>query len=119
MGCRGFEKLFLILNPSPRADFAVGNITYEDVLTVQPFDNTVDLASMTGAGILATLETMAAGIDYDDMDIYPGFGYQVAGLKFNITVGQNNVNNRISGLQALSINDLWVHVDPEKVIECF
>ena len=35
-------------NGGIRGDFPVGEITYEDVLSVQPFPNTVDLVTMTG-----------------------------------------------------------------------
>ena len=85
-------------NGGIREDFPVGNITYEDVLSVQPFDNTVDKVVMTGEGIKMSLEAAAASIDFNNPDGYPGFGYQVTGVRFNITVGPDNVNNRITNL---------------------
>ena len=35
-------------NGGIRTDFPVGDVTYEDILSCQPFDNTVDLVTMTG-----------------------------------------------------------------------
>ncbi|MCL1113056.1 MULTISPECIES: bifunctional UDP-sugar hydrolase/5'-nucleotidase UshA [Shewanella] len=43
-----------------RASIEAGNITYRDVLTVQPFGNTVTLMSMTGAEITDYLGTVAS-----------------------------------------------------------
>ncbi|WP_025563712.1 bifunctional UDP-sugar hydrolase/5'-nucleotidase UshA [Psychromonas sp. SP041] len=42
-----------------RASIAEGDITYRDVLTVQPFGNTVTLATMTGAEVKDYLGTVA------------------------------------------------------------
>jgi len=89
-------------NGGIREDFPVGNITYEDVLSVQPFDNTVDKVVMAGEGIKRSLEAAAASIDFNNPDGYPGFGFQVTGLRFNIMVGPDNVNNRITNLQVKS-----------------
>ena len=35
-------------NGAIRDNFPVGEITYEDVISVQPFSDTVDLVTMTG-----------------------------------------------------------------------
>ena len=42
-----------------RASIAEGDITYRDVLTVQPFGNTVTLATMTGTEVKEYLSTVA------------------------------------------------------------
>lgn len=42
-----------------RASIATGNITYRDVLTVQPFGNMVAYASMTGTDLIAYLNQVA------------------------------------------------------------
>jgi 5'-nucleotidase / UDP-sugar diphosphatase len=43
-----------------RASIAAGNISYRDVLTVQPFGNMVTLSTMTGADITSYLSTVAS-----------------------------------------------------------
>ena len=91
-------------NGGIRAPFAVGNITYEDVLEVLPFDNTVDKVTMTGAGLKQSLENSAALINYPDVFGYPGFGFQVAGLRFTIDVQSDNQNSRITNLKVLDLN---------------
>ena len=102
-------------NGGIRAGFAVGNITYEDVLTVQPFDNTVDLVTMSGAGIKASLEAAAASINYTDPSIYPGFGYQLSGLKVTFTVLEDNIGDRVTSLMMKTPEGDYVDVDPETV----
>lgn len=103
-------------NGGIRADLAVGNITYEDVLTVQPFDNTVDLVTMTGQGIKSSLENAAAAIDADNIKYgYPGFGYQVAGLKMKIIVTKDNVGSRIADLQVLNADGTYSDIGLKQV----
>ncbi len=72
-----------------RADIAPGQITYKDILTIQPFGNTLALVDMTGQQIMETLAYAAT--------VEPGNGafLQVSGLKWtnnkgvaeNVTVG--------------------------------
>ena len=103
-------------NGGIRADFPVGNITYEDVLTVQPFDNIVDLVTMTGEGLERALEEAAATLDYDNIESgYPGFGYQVAGLKFTVIVSENNAGSRIRDLEVKNVDGTYSDVDYKKV----
>ena len=85
-------------------------------MAVQPFDNTVDKVVMTGEGIKNSLEAAAASIDFNNPDGYPGFGYQVAGVRFNISVGPDNVNNRIRNLQVKNIDGEYNIIDPQQVM---
>ena len=91
-------------NGGIRSSFPVGNITYEDVLEVLPFDNTVDKVTMNGAGLKMSLENAAASINYTDLSEYPGFGFQVAGLRFTIIVEPHNQNSRIKDLEVLNVD---------------
>ena len=85
-------------------------------MAVQPFDNTVDKVVMTGEGIKNSLEAAAASIDFNNPDGYPGFGYQVAGVRFNISVGPDNVNNRIRNLQVKNMDGGYNIIDPQQVM---
>jgi 5'-nucleotidase/UDP-sugar diphosphatase len=66
-----------------RASIEDGPITYRDVLTVQPFGNTLVLIDMTGAQIMETL-TYAASID---PEAGVGAFLQVSGLKWTNNKG--------------------------------
>ena len=102
-------------NGGIRAPFNVGNITYEDVLEVLPFDNTVDYVTMTGAGLKQSLENTAALISYEDVYEYPGFGIQVSGLIFTIIVLPDNQNSRITDLRIKNIDGNYFDVDLEQI----
>ena len=88
------------------------------MLTVQPFDNTVDLVTMSGAGLRASLENAAASLVPGDPEAYPGFGYQISGLKVNITVEENNQGGRVTGLMIKQEDGSHVEVDEDKVMSC-
>jgi len=102
-------------NGGIRAPFNVGNITYEDVLEVLPFDNTVDYVTMTGAGLKQSLENTAALMSYEDVYEYPGFGIQVSGLIFTIIVLPDNQNSRITDLRIKNIDGNYFDVDLEQI----
>ena len=102
-------------NGGIRAPFPVGNITYEDVLEVLPFDNTVDYVTMNGTGLKQSLENSAAQISYEDVYEYPGFGIQVSGLRFTINVQPDNQNSRITDLKVKDINGSYFDVDLEQI----
>ena len=90
------------------ADFAVmnsggvrdsiqeGEITYKDVLTVQPFGNSITLSTMTGAEITEYLNTVATvDIGETGSGAYP----QLAGIKMDVdceakTVSINDINGK-------------------------
>ena len=98
-----------------RANFDVGNITYEDVLTVQPFDNTVDLVTMNGEGLRASLEAAAFSLVAGDPEAYPGFGYQLSGLRVTITVEEDNQGSRVTELLVKQEDGSYAEVEDDKV----
>ena len=102
-------------NGGIRAPFPVGNITYEDVLEVLPFDNTVDYVTMNGTGLKRSLENSAAQISYEDVYEYPGFGIQVSGLRFTINVLPDNQNSRITDLKVKNTYGSYSDVDLEQI----
>ena len=56
----------------------VGDILYDDLLYILPFENTVDLVTMKGRGIRNALEKACHNINHEDVNEYYGsFGYQV------------------------------------------
>ena len=93
----------------------MGNITYEDVLTVQPFDNTVDLVTMNGTGLRASIEAAASSLVAGDPEAYPGFGYQLSGLIVDITVEENNQGSRVTGLLIKQEDGSYEEVEDERV----
>ena len=93
----------------------MGNITYEDVLTVQPFDNTVDLVTMNGEGLRASLEAAAFSLVAGDPEAYPGFGYQLSGLRVNITVEEDNQGSRVTELLVKQEDGSYAEVEDDKV----
>ena len=102
-------------NGGIRSSLQVGNLTYEDILYVLPFDNTVDLVTMTGAGIKTCLENAAFNIDPTDVNEYPGFGYQLSGLNVTIVVAPDNAGNRVTELQAMDIDGTFSDVIEDKI----
>lgn len=82
-----------------RADIAPGKITYRDILTVQPFGNTLVLLDMTGQQILDTL-TYAATIEAGN-----GAFLQVSGLKW--TNNQGKPETILAGGQPLDLEKTY------------
>ncbi|UAL41535.1 bifunctional UDP-sugar hydrolase/5'-nucleotidase UshA [Shewanella inventionis] len=76
-----------------RASIQAGEITYRDVLTVQPFGNTVTLMTMTGAEITEYLNTVAS------FQRGAGAYAQITGVKMNVdcvakTVAISEINGK-------------------------
>ena len=86
-------------NGGIRNRFEIGNITLEDIFFVLPFNNTVDLLELPGRSLRAVLERAATRLDSTQPDKYPGFGLQVAGLRLEIFVNQDNQGSRLSRIQ--------------------
>ena len=57
-----FLQIAFINDGCLRSDISPGDITAEDVLSVLPFNNTIDLVQLTGADILEVLEWNIAGL---------------------------------------------------------
>ena len=86
-------------NGGIRNRFEIGNITLEDIFFVLPFNNTVDLLELPGRSLRAVLERAATRLDSTQPDKYPGFGLQVAGLRLEIFVNQDNQGSRLRRIQ--------------------
>ena len=102
-------------NGGIRSSLAVGHLTYEDVLYVLPFDNTVDFVTMKGSGIRASLENAARDIDFEDLNKYPGFGYQLSGLRVTIIVTPDNAGDRVADLQVMDVNGVFGDIQDDEV----
>ena len=94
-----------------RADFPQGELTFNDLMTVFPFNNTACTATMTGQQLLDALEFSVSFLPDED-----GTFMQVSGLKFEVdasvpspvVVDENELfshvgegKRRVSGLQIL------------------
>ena len=56
----------------------MGDILYDDLLYILPFENTVDLVTMRGSGLRNALEKACYNINPEDVNEYYGsFSYQV------------------------------------------
>jgi len=102
-------------NGGIRSAIDVGDVWYDDIMYVMPFDNTVDLVTMNGKGIRASIEAAAAGINPEDVNEYPGFGYQLCGLKVEIEAAKDNVNSRVVSLLVQEEDGNFVPIEEEKV----
>ena len=65
-----------------------------------------------------SLENMAAAIVFNDEDAYPGFGYQIGGLRMIVTVKKNNVGNRITQLLVKTASGEYEDFHLDKVYLC-
>merc|ERR1712013_824494 len=73
-------------NGGIRSSLAVGNLTYEDVLYVLPFDNTVDFVTMKGSG-----------------------------LRVTIIVTPDNAGDRVADLQVMDVNGVFGDIQDDEV----
>lgn len=92
-----------------RASIDVGDITMGEVLTVLPFQNTLATFDLSGADIVASLESGVSQIE-DGKGRFP----QVAGLRYAFDLGVAPNEGRISGVE---VNDggNWAPIDPAKM----
>jgi len=87
-------------NGGIRSSLEVGEVLYDDILYILPFDDPLDLVTMKGKGIRNVLEKASQRINPDDVHQYYGsFGYQVAGLNFEIEVSPDNAGDRVRNLR--------------------
>ena len=73
-------------------------MTYEDVFSILPFNNTIDRITMTGGEILETLEEAISDL-CANMTCNPEEFLQVSGIKMKAIVRDDNSGNRIAGHQ--------------------
>lgn len=101
-----------------RASIEAGPITVGEVLTVQPFGNTMATFSLTGADLLTALENGVYGIAVTDgvisRDGLAGRFAQVSGLRytFNPTL---EPGSRIVSAEVLNDDGTYSPVDPESI----
>ena len=91
---------FSIMNSGGiRASMEEGNITYKDVLTVQPFANTLTFVDMTGAETLAYLNQVATKTK--DTGAFAQF------VGIELTVDGKEVSNVVIGGKALDLKSTY------------
>ena len=66
-----------------------GDVTGEDVMSVLPFNNTVDLVQLSGHQILSLLEYNVAGL-CPNMSCETVEFYQVSGMRLVFDIRENN-----------------------------
>ena len=81
-----------------RASLSPGAITYRDILTVQPFGNTLVIVKMTGAQIMDALDFAATKVG-------SGAFLHVSGLKWNIAGGK--AKNVMAGDQPIDLGKTY------------
>ena len=77
-----------------RSSLEVGDITGEDVLSVLPFNNTVDKIKIRGADLLYVLEWNVAGL-CPEQTCEPVEFYQMSGLRLDMEVRRDNAGQRL------------------------
>ena len=117
-----------------RAALEAGDITYEDILNVHPYGNTLCAAKATGQEILDALE-MASRLalpDVGDEENAAGENggfLQVSGLKYTIDTSVESTvevdeqggflscgdNRRVKDVMVLNEDGSYVNLDPEKI----
>ena len=85
-----------------RADLPKGEVNFNDLLSVFPFNNTACIATLTGQQLLDVLEFSVFLLPYED-----GSFMQVSGLKFNVDIS-------IQSPVVMDEKDLFLHVKEGK-----
>ena len=70
--CKTMKQIAFVNDGGLRSNLEIGDITGEDVFSVLPFNNTVDLIQLTGRDIIEVLEWNIAGLC--DIMLYDSFG---------------------------------------------
>ncbi|WP_298439954.1 bifunctional UDP-sugar hydrolase/5'-nucleotidase UshA [uncultured Ferrimonas sp.] len=91
-----------------RASIAAGDIAYRDVLTVQPFGNTVAEARMSGSQLLTYLGQVASQANFGENGGYPQF----AGINMTIDCANQSVSISELGGAAFDVNANYVFSIP-------
>jgi len=103
-------------NGGLRGTLDIGEILYDDLVYILPFENRVDLVTMSGQGIKNVLEKACSRIDPDDIyDYSKGFGYQVAGLNFEVKVNHENSGDRIKNLRVKGKDGEYSHIEDDVI----
>jgi len=91
-----------------RASIDAGVVTMGEVLTVLPFQNTLATFELSGADIVATLESAVSQVE-EGKGRFP----QIAGMKFTWTRSAEPGAGRVTQVQ-IEENGVWVDIDPDK-----
>jgi len=102
-------------NGGIRSSLEMGDVLYDDILYILPFDNTLDLVTMRGEGIKNVLEKMCERLNPDDIYEYPGFGYQLAGLNFEVLVTNDNVGSRVNNLRVKGEDGSYSDIEDDAI----
>lgn len=98
-----------------RASIEPGDISYGEVLTVQPFGNTISTFEISGADIVAALENGVSGITVDNglvvRDGAPGRFPQVAGLRFTFNPTLD-AGSRVLSVEVKQADGSYAPIDP-------
>jgi 2',3'-cyclic-nucleotide 2'-phosphodiesterase (5'-nucleotidase family) len=106
----------MITGGSLRQDMKQGDITYDDIINMLPFDNYVIKIQATGAQILEVLRQNTASLPAEDGD-FP----QVSGLRYNISIADHTITNaevmqvdgsRISDVEVLQTDGTYAPLLP-------
>ncbi len=91
-----------------RASIDAGEITMGEVLTVLPFQNTLATFELSGADLIASLESGVSQVE-DGKGRFP----QVSGLRYTFDLNVTPNEGRISNVEVKD-EDAWAPIDPEK-----
>ncbi|MCG6858198.1 MAG: 5'-nucleotidase C-terminal domain-containing protein [Salaquimonas sp.] len=91
-----------------RASIDAGEITMGEVLTVLPFQNTLATFGLSGADVVASLESGVSGLE-EGKGQFP----QVAGLRYAFDASVAPGEGRIKQVQVME-NGKWTDIDPNK-----
>ena len=83
-----------------RSDILKGELTYEDVFAIMPWNNTIDRVTMKGYELIEILEDALSILSEDDNSYKDDF-LQVSGIKMTVLVLNENAGNRIQTLKTL------------------
>jgi 5'-nucleotidase len=101
-----------------RANIEAGEITLGDVLTVQPFGNTVATLSLTGADVIAALENGVSRVTVENgMVVRQGANGrfpQVSGIRYSYDPTQE-AGSRIVSVEVQAEDGSFSPIDPEAI----
>lgn len=84
------------------------------MLSVLPFNNTVDRIEVTGAALLQVLEWNLAGL-CPDQSCDPAEFFQVSGARLNLVVTEENAGARLASVQVRREDGDYVALQEEEI----
>ena len=92
------------INGDIRTDLFKGEITYEDVFAIMPWNNTIDKVTLKGYELLEIFEDSLKELSANDDSYYDDF-FQVSGIRLSALVLDDNAGNRIQVFQTFCSAD--------------